>query len=97
MFCASRFKVVKSKNWPTFIPSARVLMQIPTLSDEIIHVLRNCKTIGKPITVCSAGGDYVLGINRKLEKFGIPVYPSPERAVKAMKILYEYGKIVKRK
>ena len=73
------------------------LMQIPTLSDEIIHVLRNCKTIGKPITVCSAGGDYVLGINRKLEKFGIPVYPSPERAVKAMKILYEYGKIVKRK
>ena len=72
------------------------LMQIPTLTDEIIHVLRDCKAIGKPITVCSAGGDYVLGINRKLETFGIPVYPSPERAVKAMKILLDYGKILKK-
>jgi acetyl coenzyme A synthetase (ADP forming)-like protein len=72
------------------------LMQIPTLTDDIIRVLRDCKTFGKPITVCSAGGDYVLDINKKLEMFGIPVYPSPERAVKAMKILLDYGKILRR-
>ena len=72
------------------------LMQIPTLTDEIIHVLRDCKTFGKPITVCSAGSEYVLNINKKLEMFGIPVYPSPERAVKAMKILLDYGNILKR-
>lgn len=72
------------------------LMQLPTLTDEIIHVLRDCKTFGKPITVCSAGGDYILEINRKLEMFGIPVYPSPERAVKAMKALLDYGEVLKR-
>jgi len=66
------------------------------LTDDIIRVLRDCKTFGKPITVCSAGGDYVLDINKKLEMFGIPVYPSPERAVKAMKILLDYGKILRR-
>ena len=72
------------------------LMQLPTLTDEIIHVLRDCKAAGKPITVCSAGGDYVQDINRKLESFGIPVYPSPERAVKALKILYDYGTVLKK-
>jgi acetyl coenzyme A synthetase (ADP forming)-like protein len=73
-----------------------VLMQIPTLTDEIVNILRDCKAFGKPITVCSAGSDYVLERNRKLEAFGIPVYPTPERAVKALSILYEYGKILKR-
>ena len=72
------------------------LMQIPTLTDDIVTVLRDCKVFGKPITVCSAGGQYVLERNRKLEAFGIPVYPTPERAVKALAALYEYGKVLKR-
>lgn len=73
-----------------------VLMQIPTLSDDIVNVLREAKVYGKPITVCSAGGDYVLERSRKLERFGIPVYPTPERAVKALSVLYEYGNVLKR-
>jgi acetyl coenzyme A synthetase (ADP forming)-like protein len=73
------------------------LLQIPTLDDEIIDVLRDSKMFGKPITVCSAGGNYVLERNKRLEKVGIPVFPSPERAVKAMLVLYEYGNILKRK
>jgi acetyl coenzyme A synthetase (ADP forming)-like protein len=72
------------------------LMQIPTLTDEIVDVLRDAKAIGKPIVVCSAGSDYVIERNRKLEKYGIPAYPTPERAVKALSILHEYGKILKR-
>ena len=72
------------------------LMQIPTMTDEMIDVLRDCKVFGKPITVCSAGGQYILERNRKLESFGIPVYPTPERAVKALAALYEYGKVLKR-
>ncbi|MEM5782477.1 MAG: CoA-binding protein, partial [Candidatus Aenigmatarchaeota archaeon] len=59
-------------------------------------VLRDCKVFGKPIVVCSAGGQYVLERNRKLESFGIPVYPTPERAIKALHVLYEYGKILNR-
>jgi acetyl coenzyme A synthetase (ADP forming)-like protein len=72
------------------------LMQIPTLTDEIVNVLRDCKVFGKPIVVCSAGGSYVLDRNRKLEAYGIPVYPTPERAVKTLSILHAYGKILKK-
>jgi len=39
----------------------------------------------------------VIERNRKLEMYGIPVYPTPERAVKALKVLLEYGKVLKRK
>jgi len=72
------------------------LMQLPTLTDEIVTVLRDCKVFGKPLVVCSAGGQYILERNRKLEAFGIPVYSTPERAVKALYALYEYGNILKR-
>ncbi len=87
--------ILKDKNIAGVVCIA--LMQIPTLTDEIVDVLKDCKVFGKPITVCSAGSQYVLERNRKLERFGIPVYPTPERAVKALAILYEYGKILKRK
>ena len=72
------------------------LMQIPTLTDDIVDVLRDAKAHGKPIVVCSAGSDYVIERNKKLEMYGIPVYPTPERAVKALSVLYKYGKILKR-
>ena len=86
--------VLKDKNIDGVVCIA--LMQLPTMTDDIVNILRDCKVFGKPITVCSAGGQYVLERNRKLEAFGIPVYPSPERAVKALSVLYEYGKILKR-
>jgi len=86
--------VLKDKNISGVVCIA--LMQIPTLTDEIVDVIRDCKVFGKPIAVCSAGGQYILERNRKLEAFGIPVYPTPERAVKALAVLYEYGNILKR-
>lgn len=73
------------------------LLQVPTLNEEIIDVLRECKIYGKPLTVCMTGGTYIMERAKKLEGFGIPVYQTPERAVKAMSVLYEYGKILKRK
>jgi acetyl coenzyme A synthetase (ADP forming)-like protein len=86
--------VLKDKNISGVVCIA--LMQLPTLDDSIIDVIKDVKVFGKPITVCSAGSDFVLERNRKLEMYGIPVYPTPERAVKAMSVLYEYGKILKR-
>jgi len=86
--------VLKDKNISGVVCIA--LMQLPTLTDEIVYVLRDCKAFGKPLTVCSAGSDYVLKRNRKLESFGIPVYPTAERAVKSLAVLYEYGNILKR-
>jgi acyl-CoA synthetase (NDP forming) len=72
------------------------LFQIPTLEDDIIDVLGDSKIHGKPIVVCATGGAYTMERVKKLEKMGIPVYATPERAVRAMKILYEHGKISKK-
>ncbi|TRZ55091.1 hypothetical protein D4Q76_01135 [archaeon] len=83
--------VFKDKNVSGVVVIA--LLQIATLDEKIIDVLRDCKMYGKPFVVCATGGEYTQERARKLESFGIPVYPTPERAVKAMCALRDYGKI----
>lgn len=72
------------------------LFQIPTLGEDILDVLKDCKMYGKPLTVTACGGAWTMERARKIEAFGIPVYPTPERAVNSMWALYEYGQIQKR-
>lgn len=86
--------VLKDKNISGAVIIA--LMQIPTLTNEFVNILRDAKLHGKPITVCSAGGGYILERTRKLESFGIPVYPTPERAVKGLWVLHEYDNILRK-
>jgi len=86
--------VLKDKNISGVVCIA--LMQLPTLDDTIVDVIKECKVFGKPITVCSAGSDFIQERNKKLEMYGIPVYPTPERAVKALSVLFEYGNVLKR-
>ncbi|MBU3905264.1 MAG: CoA-binding protein [Nanoarchaeota archaeon] len=71
------------------------LFQLPGLEDGVIEALRDAKMHGKPFVVCSAGGQYTLERVRKLEKFGVPVYPSPERAARAMNCLISYQELNK--
>lgn len=85
--------VFKDKNVSGVVVIA--LLQIATLEETIIDVLRDCKMHGKPFAVCATGGEYTQERARKLESYGIPVYPTPERAVKAMCALRDYGKILK--
>src|SRR5690606_14502534 len=44
----------------------------------------------KPLVVCCMGGDKVQGIKRSLQEKGIPVFSSPENAVKAAHYLITY-------
>ncbi len=83
--------VFKDKNVSGVVVIA--LLQIATLDEKIIDVLRDCKMYGKPFVVCATGGEYTQKRAHKLESFGIPVYQTPERAVKAMCALRDYGKI----
>lgn len=83
--------VFKDKNVSGVVVIA--LLQIATLDEKITDILRDCKMYGKPFVVCATGGEYTQERARKLESFGIPVYPTPERAVKAMCALRDYGKI----
>ncbi len=71
------------------------LLQIATLEETITDVLRDCKMHGKPFVVCATGGEYTQQQARKLEAFGIPVYSTPERAVKALAALADYGQVLK--
>ncbi len=72
------------------------LLQIPTITDDIIDVLRDSKIHGKPVVVNATGGAYTRERARKLESFGIPVYQTPERAVKSMAMLYNYNEMKKK-
>ena len=71
------------------------LFQLPGLEDSVVEALRDAKMHGKPLVVCSAGGQYTLERVRRLERYGVPVYPSPERAARAMKCLIDYNSIKK--
>lgn len=70
---------------------AIILLQVPTVGVEIVDYLSKMKT-KKPILICSVGGKFTEKINKELMKNGFPIYPTPERAVKAMKILIDYRK-----
>ena len=70
------------------------LVQTPELDEKIVDVLRDAKIYGKSIVACMMGGEYTMKHGRRLEAFGIPVYDTPERAVKALAALRDYGRIV---
>lgn len=67
-----------------------VLLQTATLEPDVVDVVGSVmERAYKPILVVSAGGEYTQLLLKSLEKEGIPAYPSPERAAKAMAILVE--------
>jgi acetyl coenzyme A synthetase (ADP forming)-like protein len=73
---------------------ATVLLQTSTLEPEVIDFLSSINGKSKkPLIVCSAGGEYSQLLLKNLEREGIPSYPSPTRAMKAMKVLVNYGKV----
>ncbi len=71
---------------------AITLFQVPRLEESVVDDLIKLKKYKKPIISCAAGGEYSNKLSRKLTQNGIPVYSTPERAVKAMKALARYMK-----
>jgi acetyltransferase len=66
-----------------------VLMGSTTVTDQATELIsRACRDAKKPVTCCILQG---LGYTREamntLLRHGIPVYPSPERAVRALAVL----------
>jgi acetyl coenzyme A synthetase (ADP forming)-like protein len=77
---------------------AITLFQVPTLKEEIVYTLAAIKTkINKPILCCASGGKFTKELSEKIESFGIPVYPTPERAVKAFAALVKFANVTTRK
>ncbi|MBS7643119.1 CoA-binding protein [Candidatus Bathyarchaeota archaeon] len=73
-----------------------ILFQVPRLEETIVDAISETtsRLHDKPVIVSSIGGEYTKKMVRKLEARKIPVYPTPERAVRAMAALVEYGTYV---
>jgi len=70
------------------------LMPPSTMTEGVVDIVSQmAKESGKPVVVCTIGGAYTKKTKEQFELKNIPVYPSPERAVKAMNILVERGKM----
>ncbi len=74
-----------------------LFFQLPRISDEIIPMVEDLlvKGRGKPIVGVSAGSEFSVVHYRRIEEFGLPMYPTPERAIKALGALVRYGKTLK--
>lgn len=71
-----------------------ILFQTPSLQPDIVEVVAaSAVTYGKPVLVCSTGGEFTRAYVHMLERANIPVYPSPKRAARAMAVLMRYGEI----
>ncbi|MCK5233247.1 MAG: CoA-binding protein [Candidatus Aenigmarchaeota archaeon] len=85
-YAAALNALIKDRNVDGII--ALSLLQTSTLGPEITDVLLDANSkSNKPIVFAATGGEYTQILLRTLEKDGLPTYPSPERAVKAMSVL----------
>ncbi len=68
----------------------------PALTDRLIDIIAEAEDVtGKPLLICSIGGRFTMSRKGLFEKKGLPVFPSPERAVKAASLLVKRGMVYK--
>ncbi|RLE55215.1 MAG: CoA-binding protein [Candidatus Methanomethylicota archaeon] len=66
------------------------VFQDTPLEDEVVDEVAALKKYGKPIVAMAAGGPYTQEQVKRLQKNGIPTYPTPERLIKAVKHFTTY-------
>lgn len=71
---------------------AIALFQTPGADESVAASLINYKSgTGKPLVVVSCGGAYTQRQRKTMEDAGLPVYPSPDQAARAMAALFKYS------
>ena len=71
------------------------LFQVPTLGEPVVEIINSMKKYKKPILCCAVGSQYTRNLVRRLERNGIPVYSTPEVAVKCFSTLVKYSQMKK--
>ncbi|MCY0868049.1 MAG: CoA-binding protein [Desulfurococcus sp.] len=70
------------------------LPQVPGVKGTLVEYLVEAKRkYEKPIIAVVIGGEEAARISRRLQENGVTVFESPERAARALKILYTYSMI----
>ncbi|NIR86635.1 CoA-binding protein, partial [Candidatus Bathyarchaeota archaeon] len=74
------------------------LHHVPALQEDFVDRIANLsKRYSKPVVACDIGEtEMALYIRSRFDKFGVPAYPSPEDAARAMAALVGYGLYLKR-
>jgi acyl-CoA synthetase (NDP forming) len=77
---------------------AITLFQVPTLKEKITEIVADlAKKYKKPILCCAIGSRFTRRLVEILQANNIPVYPTPERTVKAFVALSKYSEFLKKK
>lgn len=64
------------------------LMAPKGMTEKVVALISEVmKLSGKPAVICTVGGMFTIKIKQLFEECNFPVYPSPERSVKAMSTL----------
>ncbi|MFQ5686129.1 MAG: acetate--CoA ligase family protein [Candidatus Scalindua sp.] len=70
------------------------LMPPETMTEGVVKIISQmARESGKPVVICVASSVYTGGVKTKFEDNGLPVFPTPERCVKAMSVLVERGRM----
>ncbi len=65
-----------------------------TITEGVVEIISQMtRDSGKPVVICVASGVHTEEIKTKFEEKGLPVFPTPERCVKAMSVLVERGRM----
>lgn len=68
-----------------------LLFQVPALTGDVVEVITEARG-RKPMVAIAAGGKYTEALKKPLEAAGVPTFSYPERAIAALKALYDYSK-----
>ncbi len=75
-----------------------VLFQAPSISEELLNpIVRAAMDKRKPIAVVVPGGKWAEAFSSILSMNGVPTYDAPERAIRALRKLYDYSKVVRQR
>jgi len=66
------------------------VFQDTPLEDEVVYEVPKLRRYGKPIVALASGGPYTIKQARRLQEGGIPVFPTPERLIRAVKNFIKY-------
>lgn len=81
------------------VDSVIVILTPQTMTETVLtaeHMIAHSQKHGKPIFGCFMGSDMIADGVRKLQDNGIPQYPIPERAARAMYEIVQYSRYKRR-
>jgi len=73
------------------------LFQVPTLEEKVVDVIIDLsKKYKKPVLCCAAGGKFTKKLIAILEANSMPVYSTPEQAIKSLAVMVKYSEWLKK-